>query len=201
MAGDPDERFVEKGATIAASRAERFCRRRPVAGPEPPGQTRRPGRPIWPAIGTGQIVIALCDPLGSPKPAADVAAKLAADVVLLLELHPPYHPAMQSMDVLSSQATIAGYRAVLVAAEAMPKIFPMLTTAAGTITPARAFMIGAGVAGFQAIATARRFGAVVSAYDLRPAVKEQVQSLGGRFVELALEARCPGRRRLRQGAG
>ena len=91
------------------------------------------------------------------------------------------------MDVLSSQANIAGYRAVLLAANTLPKIFPMMTTAAGTITPAKVLVLGAGVAGLQAIATAKRLGAQVSAYDVRPAVKEQVQSLGGRFVELPLE--------------
>src|SRR3981081_1486251 len=95
----------------------------------------------------------------------------------------------QSMDVLSSMGTICGYKAVLVAANSHLRIFPMLTTAAGTITPARVLVIGAGVAGLQAIATARRLGAVVSAYDLRPASKEQVQSLGGRFVELPIEAK------------
>jgi NAD(P) transhydrogenase subunit alpha len=93
----------------------------------------------------------------------------------------------QSMDALSSMGTICGYKAVLISADKLPRIFPMLTTAAGTITPSRVLVIGAGVAGLQAIATARRLGAVVSAYDLRPAVKEQVQSLGGRFVELPLE--------------
>src|SRR6202012_325268 len=94
----------------------------------------------------------------------------------------------QSMDALSSMATVAGYKAVLIAADIVPKFFPMLTTAAGTITPARVLILGFGVAGLQAIATARRLGAVVSAYDLRPAVKEQVQSLGARFVELPIEA-------------
>ena len=91
------------------------------------------------------------------------------------------------MDVLSSQATIAGYRAVLLAAEALPKMFPMMITAAGTLNAAKVFVIGAGVAGLQAIATARRLGAAVSAYDVRPAVKEQVQSLGAKFVEMPLE--------------
>src|ERR1019366_5295631 len=95
----------------------------------------------------------------------------------------------QSMDALSSMGTMCGYKAVLIAADTLPKIFPMLTTAAGTITPARVLVIGAGVAGLQAIATARRLGAVVSAYDLRPASKEQVQSLGGRFVELPIEVK------------
>ena len=93
------------------------------------------------------------------------------------------------MDVLSSMATIAGYKAVLLAADTLPRIFPMLSTAAGTVTPARVFIIGAGVAGLQAIATARRLGAVTSAYDMRPVAKEQVMSLGGRFVELAVEAK------------
>ncbi len=93
------------------------------------------------------------------------------------------------MDALSSMGTICGYKAVLIAANTLPRIFPMLTTAAGTITPSRVFVIGAGVAGLQAIATARRLGAVASAYDLRPAAKEQVQSLGGRFVELPIEAK------------
>jgi len=95
----------------------------------------------------------------------------------------------QSMDALSMMATVSGYKAVIVAADTLPKLFPMLTTAAGTITPARVLILGVGVAGLQAIATARRLGAVVSAYDLRPAVKEQVQSLGARFVELGIEAK------------
>jgi len=93
------------------------------------------------------------------------------------------------MDALSSMGTICGYKAVVIAADTLPRIFPMLTTAAGTIAPGRVLVIGAGVAGLQAIATARRLGAVASAYDLRPAAKEQVQSLGGRFVELPLEAK------------
>ena len=93
----------------------------------------------------------------------------------------------QSMDVLSSMATIAGYKAVLLAAITLPRMFPLLTTAAGTITPAHVFIVGVGVAGLQAISTARRLGAVVEAYDVRPAVKEQVQSVGAKFVELPLE--------------
>ncbi len=93
----------------------------------------------------------------------------------------------QAMDVLSSQANIAGYKAVILAAERCPKIFPMLMTAAGTLQPVKAFVIGAGVAGLQAIATAKRLGALVSAYDVRPAVKEQVQSVGAKFIELPLE--------------
>src|ERR1043166_8139403 len=112
-----------------------------------------------------------------------LAGKLAARNVtaLALELVPRITRA-QSMDVLSSQATVAGYKAVLVGASSLGKFLPMLTTAAGNISPAKAFVIGAGVAGLQAIATAKRLGAVVSAFDVRPAVREQVQSLGASFV-------------------
>ena len=92
----------------------------------------------------------------------------------------------QSMDALSSQATVSGYKAVLLAADRLPRFFPMLTTAAGTIAPARALVLGAGVAGLQAIATARRLGAVVSGFDVRPAVREQVQSLGAAFLDLGV---------------
>ena len=132
----------------------------------------------------GQILIGMCDPLGEPamaKTVADTGASLFA-----LELIPRITRA-QSMDVLSSMATIAGYRAVLLAAIELPKMFPMLMTAAGTLTAARVFIIGAGVAGLQAIATARRLGGVVRAYDVRPACREQVESLGGKFVELPME--------------
>ena len=105
----------------------------------------------------------------------------------------------QSMDALSSQATVAGYKAVLIAADRVPKLFPMLMTAAGTIAPARVLVLGAGVAGLQAIATARRLGAVVSAFDVRPAVAEQVQSLGATFLDLGITRRGD-RGRLREGA-
>jgi NAD(P) transhydrogenase subunit alpha len=134
----------------------------------------------------GQILIGFLRPLGS----ADVVQQIAQTGVttFAVELMPRSTRA-QSMDVLSSMGTICGYKAVLIAADTLPRIFPMMTTAAGTITPARVLVIGAGVAGLQAIATARRLGAVVSAYDLRPASKEQVQSLGGRFVELPIEAK------------
>ena len=126
----------------------------------------------------------MADPLGSPDMAVEIASKGVS--LFSLELLPRITRA-QNMDVLSSQATVAGYRAVLLAATVLPKMFPMLMTAAGTITPAKVFVIGAGVAGLQAIATARRLGAVVSAYDVRPAVKEQIQSLGGKFIEMELE--------------
>ncbi|MCA9264804.1 MAG: Re/Si-specific NAD(P)(+) transhydrogenase subunit alpha [Planctomycetales bacterium] len=133
----------------------------------------------------GQCLIASCDPLGSAE-ALQSACRSGASV-FSLEMIPRITRA-QSMDVLSSQATIAGYRAVLLAATHLPKMFPLMMTAAGTLTPARVFVIGAGVAGLQAIATAKRLGAVVRAYDVRPAVREQVESLGGKFVELELEA-------------
>jgi NAD(P) transhydrogenase subunit alpha len=132
----------------------------------------------------GQIVIGMCDPLGS----ADFIGKAADKGVSLLALEMiPRITRAQSMDVLSSMACVAGYRAVILAAAELPKMFPLMMTAAGTLKPARAFVIGAGVAGLQAIATAKRLGAVVHAYDVRPAVREQVESLGGKFVELELD--------------
>jgi H+-translocating NAD(P) transhydrogenase subunit alpha len=132
----------------------------------------------------GQVVIGFADPLGSPD-AIRVLAEAGA-TAFSMELMPRITRA-QSMDALSSMATIAGYKGVLMAADHLPRMFPMLMTAAGTLTAARAFIVGAGVAGLQAIATARRLGAKVEAYDVRPAVKEQVQSLGARFVEMPLE--------------
>jgi NAD(P) transhydrogenase subunit alpha len=133
---------------------------------------------------SGAILIGLCDPLSSADACREAADK--GVTLFSLELVPRITRA-QSMDVLSSQANIAGYRAVLLAANTLPRILPMMTTAAGTITPAKVLVLGAGVAGLQAIATAKRLGAQVSAYDVRPAVKEQVQSLGAKFVELPLE--------------
>ena len=130
------------------------------------------------------MLVGLADPLAPGELMREVAAR--GVTLFALELVPRITRA-QPMDVLSSMATVAGYKAVLVAASALPRLFPMLTTAAGTIPPAHVFVVGAGVAGLQAIATARRLGARVSAYDVRPAVKEQVQSLGARFVELPLE--------------
>ncbi|MFM9024906.1 MAG: Re/Si-specific NAD(P)(+) transhydrogenase subunit alpha [Planctomycetaceae bacterium] len=132
----------------------------------------------------GLVVIGLCDPLSTPDACRQAAEK--GVTLFSLELVPRITRA-QSMDVLSSQANIAGYRAVILAADTLPRILPMMTTAAGTLTPAKVLVLGAGVAGLQAIATAKRLGAQVSAYDVRPAVKEQVQSLGAKFVELPLE--------------
>jgi len=132
----------------------------------------------------GLAVIGLCDPLSTPDACREAAEK--GVTLFALDLVPRITRA-QSMDVLSSQANIAGYRAVLLAATALPRVLPMMTTAAGTVTAAKALVLGAGVAGLQAIATAKRLGAQVSGYDVRPAVKEQVQSLGAKFVELPLE--------------
>jgi NAD(P) transhydrogenase subunit alpha len=134
----------------------------------------------------GQAVIGFADPLGAPDAIRELAQTGVA--AFSMELMPRITRA-QSMDALSSMATIAGYKGVLMAADHLPRMFPMLMTAAGTLTAARVFVVGAGVAGLQAIATARRLGAKVEAYDVRPAVKEQVQSLGARFVEMALETR------------
>lgn len=181
-AGFTDQQYTEKGAKIAPTRNDVFggdvLLQVRAAGANP-----ETGHADLDLYRKGQVVIGMCDPLGSPKLAVEIAAKGAN--LFALELLPRITRA-QSMDVLSSQATIAGYRAVLLAAEALPKIFPMLITAAGTINAAKVFIVGAGVAGLQAIATARRLGASVSAYDVRPAVKEQVQSLGGKFVEMEL---------------
>jgi proton-translocating NAD(P)+ transhydrogenase subunit alpha len=142
--------------------------------------------PAPPELRKGQVAIGFADPLGSPQAIRDAAATGAT--LFSMELMPRITRA-QSMDALSSMATIAGYKGVLLAANALPRMFPMLMTAAGTIAPAHVFIVGAGVAGLQAISAARRLGAKVDAYDVRPAVKEQVQSLGARFVELPLESK------------
>jgi NAD(P) transhydrogenase subunit alpha len=150
------------------------------------GSNDKTGKEDVPLYQRGQALIGFLRPLGSIETIQEIASK--GVISFSVELMPRTTRA-QSMDVLSSMATICGYKAVVLAADTLPRIFPMLTTAAGTITPGRVFVIGAGVAGLQAIATARRLGAVASAYDLRPAAKEQVQSLGGRFVELPIEVK------------
>ncbi len=129
----------------------------------------------------GAVLLAMLQPFTSP----DLVSKLAQQGVTAFGMEAlPRITRAQSMDILSSMATVAGYKAVLLGAGATGKMFPMLTTAAGTIVPARLLVLGAGVAGLQAIATARRLGAVVSAFDVRPEVKEQVESLGADFVEV-----------------
>ncbi|MCC6731244.1 MAG: Re/Si-specific NAD(P)(+) transhydrogenase subunit alpha [Chthonomonadales bacterium] len=184
-AGFADAEYTAAGAALIESRAELFRGAQAIAqvrglGADPEGSAADLG-----LMRAGQIVVATMDPLAHPETLRDAAPRGIA--AFALELLPRITRA-QSMDVLSSQANLAGYKAVLLAADALPKIFPMMMTAAGTLSPSRVLVIGAGVAGLQAIATARRLGAVVSAYDVRPAVKEQVESLGARFVELALEA-------------
>jgi NAD(P) transhydrogenase subunit alpha len=185
-AGYLDKDYADKGARILPSRAEVFRSADVVVQVLCYGSNDRTGKDDVPLYRQGQSLVGFLRPLGAAQTLQDIAAKGVSS--FSIELMPRITRA-QSMDALSSMATIAGYKAVLLAADTLPRLFPMLTTAAGTITPARVLIIGAGVAGLQAISTARRLGAVVSAYDVRPAVKEQVQSLGGRFVELPLEAK------------
>ncbi len=176
-AGFTDEAYAAQGVAVI-SRADVFRTSDVLlqvrATPGDPSLLRR-----------GQAVIGFADPLGAPHAVRAIAGTGAT--LLSMELMPRITRA-QSMDALSSMATVAGYKAVLLAATTLPRMFPMLMTAAGTVSPARVFIMGAGVAGLQAISTARRLGAKVEAYDVRPAVKEQVQSLGARFLELPLES-------------
>ncbi len=183
-AGFPDQLYADKGATIVPDRPAALAADI-VLQVRSAGMDVDDGASLRDALRRGQVVIGSCDPLGQPQAIARWAETGAT--LFSLELIPRITRA-QSMDVLSSQATIAGYRAVLIAASELPKLFPMMMTAAGTLTAAKVLVIGAGVAGLQAIATARKLGAVVSAYDVRPACREQVESLGGKFVELALDA-------------
>ncbi|MXZ72966.1 MAG: Re/Si-specific NAD(P)(+) transhydrogenase subunit alpha [Acidobacteria bacterium] len=183
-AGFPDAAYTESGARIAASRAQLFADADIVLQVRSPGAAGEAGRADLEQFRAGQAIIGLSDPLGEPAAAQTVAER--GVIAFSMELIPRITRA-QSMDALSSMATIAGYKAVLLAAAALPRMFPMMMTAAGTITPAKVFVVGAGVAGLQAIASARRIGARVEAYDVRPVVKEQVESLGASFVELPLE--------------
>jgi NAD(P) transhydrogenase subunit alpha len=185
-AGYPDALYVEKGAKILTDRAAVFAKADIIVQVLCYGSNDVTGKADLPLMRRGQILIGFLRPLGSDEIIQQIAQTGVTS--FSVELMPRTTRA-QSMDTLSSMGTICGYKAVLIAADTLPRIFPMMTTAAGTITPARVLVIGAGVAGLQAIATARRLGAVVSAYDLRPASKEQVQSLGGRFVELPIEAK------------
>jgi len=184
-AGYPDEGYIEKGARLLPSRAEVFKAADVVIQVLCYGSNDQTGQADLPFLDRDHCLVGFLRPLGSFETLQQLAA--TGVTAFAVELMPRITRA-QSMDALSSMATICGYKAVLLAADRLPRMFPMLTTAAGTITPARVFIIGAGVAGLQAISTARRLGAVASAYDMRPAAKEQVQSLGGRFVELPVEA-------------
>lgn len=173
--GHDDEAYRKAGATIA-DRSAAF-------GADLVVKVQKPSTDEVGLLREGAALIATLQPLTN----ADLVRALAARRTTSLSMDAiPRVTRAQPMDSLSSQSNIAGYKAVLMAANALPKFFPMLTTAAGTVTPARVLVLGAGVAGLQAIATARRLGAVVEAFDTRPVVKEQVQSLGARFLEIDL---------------
>jgi H+-translocating NAD(P) transhydrogenase subunit alpha len=182
-AGYENDAYVGRGARLADSRDEVFATADIIIQVLCHGANDKTGEVDLPLIRRGQVLIGFLRPLGSPRTVAEIAATGAT--AFAVELMPRITRS-QSMDALSAMATVCGYKAVIAAADLLPRFFPMLTTAAGTITPARVLVLGAGVAGLQAIATARRLGAVVSAYDVRPAVKEQIVSVGGRFIELPL---------------
>ncbi len=183
-AGFSDADYQNKGAQIVDDRPAAFQAADVIVQVRALGANLEAGRGDLELFRAGQIVIGACDPLGNPQAVQELADR--GITLFALELIPRITRA-QSMDVLSSMATIAGYKAVLKAADQLPKIFPMLMTAAGTLVAAKVLVIGAGVAGLQAIASARRLGAVVQAYDVRPVVKEQIESLGAKFVELKLD--------------
>jgi NAD(P) transhydrogenase subunit alpha len=172
-----DEAYEAAGATLAADAAEVFAKADFIA------KVARPTSEELELTRPGQTLLAFLSPLGDP---ASVEAYAKRKITALSMDAIPRTTRAQSMDALSSQANIAGYKAVLMAAVESPRFLPMLTTAAGTIRPAKVFVLGAGVAGLQAIATARRLGAVVSGFDTRAVVKEQVESLGAKFLELDL---------------
>jgi NAD(P) transhydrogenase subunit alpha len=182
-AGYPDKDYESRGIRLA-SRKEVFASAASLAQVRALGANPQAGRDDLPHYRSGQVVLGLGEPLTAPQENQDLAQTGVS--YLALELIPRITRA-QSMDVLSSMASIAGYKAVLMGASQLPRLLPMMTTAAGTIAPAKVLILGAGVAGLQAIATARRLGAVVSAYDVRPAAKEQVESLGAKFIVLDVD--------------
>lgn len=183
-AGFPDDAFRDKGARVEPDRDALFSAADLVLQVRSAGAAGDYARADFDRMRHGQVVVGFSEPLIGAEMARDLAQR--GVTAFSMELIPRITRA-QSMDALSSMATVAGYKAVLIAADKLPRMFPMMMTAAGTVTPARVFIVGAGVAGLQAIATARRLGAKVQAYDVRPAVKEQVESLGASFVELPLE--------------
>ncbi len=183
-AGFLDTEYSAKGAKVVSGRAEVFKTADLVAQVRALGANPDAGTADLELLREGQAVVGVCEPLTEHESTKKLADK--GVTLFSMEMMPRITRA-QSMDILSSMATIAGYKAVLLAANELPKMFPMMMTAAGTIAPARVFVVGAGVAGLQAIASAKKLGAIVEAYDVRPAVKEQVESLGGKFVELELE--------------
>ena len=182
--GYPDSSYTEKGATIVGSRSQLFESAKIIAQVRLLGANPKQGQADLLSMQSGQLLIGMAEALSNPDALRDLNTRKVT--AFAMELMPRITRA-QSMDVLSSMGTVAGYKAVLMAANASPKMFPMLMTAAGTVAPAKVLIIGAGVAGLQAISMARRLGASVEAYDLRPAVKEQVLSLGAKFVELSLD--------------
>ena len=183
-AGFPTTAYADKGARIVTDRAALFAEAEIVLQVRMAGAAGEVGDADLKLVREGQVIVGFSEPLIGAASAKFLAER--GVTAFSMELIPRITRA-QSMDALSSMATVAGYKAVLVAAAKLPRMFPMLMTAAGTLTPARVFVVGAGVAGLQAIATARRIGATVNAYDVRPTVKEQVESLGASFVELPLE--------------
>jgi NAD(P) transhydrogenase subunit alpha len=184
LAGYTDAAYQAKGGVVVAGREEVFARADAVFQLVGVGANPFTGAEDLPRFRPGQAALGFQRALGNPEAARELARTGAT--VFAIEMLPRITRA-QMMDALSSMSTAAGYTAVLLAASTLPKMFPMMMTAAGTITPARVLIMGVGVSGLQAISTARRIGAVVSAYDVRPAVKEQVQSLGARFIELPLD--------------
>lgn len=183
-AGHADAAYTEAGATVVA-RSDVFEKAAIVVQVQTPGLNEDTGAADLDSIKSGQILVGMMDPLANPEFAKTLADKQVTGVAM--ELIPRITRA-QSMDVLSSNAMIAGYKAVLIGASELASMFPMNMTAAGTLNPARAFIMGAGVAGLQACATAKRLGAVVEAYDVRPAAREQILSVGAKPVELNIEA-------------
>ena len=181
-----DSAYSERGAIVVGTRAEVFAKADVILQVRAAGANPEAGRTDLDLFREGQILVALCEPLAAPEPLAELARRNVS--CFALELVPRITRA-QSMDVLSSMGTITGYKAVILAAEAMPRMFPLLMTAAGTLQAVRVLVLGAGVAGLQAIGTARRLGAVVEAYDVRPVVREQVESLGAKFVDLGVDTR------------
>lgn len=184
QAGHPDQQFVDKGARVVTSRDEAVGLADILLFVRALGTNPDAGREDLERLRPGQTIIGLCDPLANPQAVQELAERGVN--LLALEMIPRITRA-QSMDVLSSMATVAGYKAVLHAANHLPRFFPMFMTAAGTVTAAKCLVIGAGVAGLQAIATARRLGAVVQGYDVRPAAMEQIESLGAKALRLELE--------------
>jgi len=184
-AGFTDETYRAAGCEIADSAADVYSAAQMILKVQRPGREENSGEAELDMMQEGTVLVGLLQPAGDPALFQQLADRRI--VALSMELVPRTTRA-QMMDALSSQSTVAGYKAVLLAANALQKFFPMLMTAAGTVRPARVLVIGAGVAGLQAIATARRIGAVVEAFDTRPVVKEQVQSLGATFVALDVHA-------------